>query len=359
MDTVVGPKVAFALLSTALIYQHFSSNFHWRHEFDPSSIEFRSRSVAKHWGYIFNKPNFITAYSQNASKGSGYYLQHGDNGWSAEELDLDKRFLSTHSDGVTRCATTQYAITNYFCGDEIASGVEELHGDISQLRELISLWSSGSLMGIYGGKMVYEENPYDVEEDNPSKKYSLAEAQSRSAGGTLRHLILRGHILQDQDSVGHTYVLELTPNATVVTYQSYLDHYTLREWMEKQKKNYEMSLPAFREQLKKIELLESASKWTKEVDKIYAELYGVRLLKEADMSRWLETADLEAQSLISGTHAKKIHFSWSIACRSVFGVRGPRHERYRLLRKAADKPFLLQGEVEDGEQPESSVGVFP
>lgn len=298
------PKVAVACVLAAMVYKNcdFLGGISRVHEFDPFSKEFRLRPVAEHWNYIYNKADFVTVYSTNASRGSGHNLFEGDYGYRAEEVDIERSFLNSHSDGVTRCATTQYALTNYFCGDDVAGEDTEFVSDLSELKEVIQLWYSDDLDSIQSLK---------------SKK-NVPNKESVNKSGTLRHLILRGHISQEEDSVGHTYIMQLTPNATVVIYQSYIAQYTLHGWMSKligknREGSYEVSSDDFLEQLNKIELLERAKVWDHRVDAAYGALYDVHLMK-ADVNKWLDTMDLGGRSGVRGMHQKKMEFSWSFAC---------------------------------------------
>lgn len=155
-------------------------------------------------------------------------------GWGAD-FDLEKG-------GITRCATTQYAISAYFCGNEAVARQSNPGGrSSSDLKKiLVGLDRLGDL----------DRRPQAIFRCNLHK--------------------------ENDESVGHTFVIYAKPDGTYSMYQSFIRHYTLRQYMAAHPERASMSHRTMMALLRNIQLIERASTWSADVDDAYSDLFHVR-----------------------------------------------------------------------------------
>jgi hypothetical protein len=114
--------------------------------------------------------------------------------------DLGDRFLMDGHEGYTRCATTAYALTTYFCGAQPASLVYALRDSGSGVAGLVNSISVARGFGAPFPQAVWHVSFGDSKEDNAD--------------------------------LGHVFVLRLRPDGVLELLESYIQEYSLRKHLE-------------------------------------------------------------------------------------------------------------------------------
>lgn len=241
------------------------------------------------WQLIKNWPSFVDECTINAPKSNNPALRNGYQGTSSVAMD----FI-----GETRCATTAYGLIRYFCGSDnmaLASGVYIPHFDDKTGKQLGTLDS-------FIKEMEYSE--YDGHES-----------------------FFELHINQNWDNykVGHVWVLQRHENGTYRWYQSFINKYTLQQWMkkeeEKQNKQNErvggdgdsdgaglLSKNELFERLDKIRVIVSSDVWDNNVNNAYFELFDVNM-------KHLMGKTMTPSIFGKGNgYDNSVSFEWSIKC---------------------------------------------
>jgi len=186
----------------------------------------------------WNNPNdFVLAYHNGAS-------------WFHDiERQEFERFAKPHlnkNGDNTRCWTTEYSIIHLLCGRKQAESLEYSSYDLIELLDrLHNLFTDGVF---------------------PSLVFSMTLTQS------------------DLSEVGHVWVVHSFPNGTYDWYQSFINQYTLKQWIDNPKfrdgKNSPLSYEALRNRLLMIKSIENAAHY-EDVYKNYSLLFDYALSYES------------------------------------------------------------------------------
>jgi len=219
-----------------------------------------TRKYDEHWEHINGQHDFVYMYSHSASKTD----MQGGQGW--------KGYFDNAVGGETRCATTQYAVVSYFCGKDAAdAGMYSIDVfDIHALRWLLERTQT---------------RIQDSDDVGPVE------------------MVLRANVHQSTQTAGHTFVIHALPTGNYNIYQSFIEQYTLHDYMSKNPKplTHKQTL----EFLDNIEKVVNATEWNTEVDSAYKQNFGVSLESAKAYYGHLESRTFED---------KKITFDFNIAC---------------------------------------------
>ena len=157
----------------------------------------------------------------------------------------------------TRCASTKFALSVYFCGAATANG-DELNtwngwaGGLEALRETLE---SMRMISRKGGV-------------HPAFVYELSLGQKERSDPALEHV----------------WTIVAQPDGTYMWLQSYIQHYTLQKWMKEALRRGEQYLTyeQLTAKLDKIQDLRAAAAtdWTARANTLYEELFWVDVIKK-------------------------------------------------------------------------------
>ena len=157
----------------------------------------------------------------------------------------------------TRCASTKFALSVYFCGAATANG-DELNtwngwaGGLEALRETLE---SMRMLSRKGGV-------------HPAFVYELSLGQKERSDPALEHV----------------WTIVAQPDGTYMWLQSYIQHYTLQKWMKEALRRGEQYLTyeQLTAKLDKIQDLRAAAAtdWTARANTLYEELFWVDVIKK-------------------------------------------------------------------------------
>ena len=159
----------------------------------------------------------------------------------------------------TRCASTKFALSVYFCGADTANGAPNIWngwaGALQQLRETLE---SMRMISMQDGV-------------HPAFVYELSLGQRERSDPALEHV----------------WTIVAQPDGTYMWLQSYIQHYTLQQWMKESMRRGEQYLTY--EQLtakldKYQELrISAATGWTARANTLYKELFWVDVRENGDV----------------------------------------------------------------------------
>ena len=112
------------------------------------NIPASDRAPSEHWGYIWrHRERFVRDYSRHAKRDRMRWLTRGSAaGDYTQKHGTMRDYVESHmaeeidpfgkSGAATRCATTNYAITSYFCGTAVADNRDEDYKNLRSLDQL-------------------------------------------------------------------------------------------------------------------------------------------------------------------------------------------------------------------------------
>ena len=192
-----------------------------------------------HWAKL-SVSDFVRAYTRNANQdqlgwltrvrtvdetadGTGQADYGGRDGHAPEEVDFDKS--PTKAIEVTRCSSTNYAVTAYFCGDAVASN-KDRHVDINTYRETIVGDQGVDLLERFMGGL------------RDDRSGGHGDGGGRQARTVFRFGFGPTHDTVDGEPVGHldiehVWTVVALPTGEFWWLQSFIGHYSLLDWMSK------------------------------------------------------------------------------------------------------------------------------
>ena len=189
----------------------------------------------------------------------------------------------------TRCATTNYAITAYFCGTDEALQTYKGMPGVDVLK--------GYLLGA-------------LADPDPAQDLTVAGSPVKA---TRAEMIFRCNFNRPDkaDSLGHTWIIHAFPRADddpraaaepyeFAVYQSFIRHYSLAEFLGKQRRAGALYLDAaaMGAFLDRIAALERATRWDDAADRAYQKNFGVSLMA----------------GFYGGALFKAPEFDWAVGC---------------------------------------------
>ena len=182
---------------------------------------------------------------------------------AAEEVDWKKgpRMLMEFAK-VTRCATTQHAVTAYFCGARVAS---------NELNDVV-----------LGGDDHATATSYRPNEGVDSFSYHLEcrHSQGEESGGVHKRSVYRINFFPDNDELifGHTFNIVAQPDGTFLWLQSFIGFYSLSSWLDQTDSTHSgrrghVTLSEVLAKLDQISVLMEVESWDDEANSIYDDLF--------------------------------------------------------------------------------------
>ena len=156
----------------------------------------------------------------------------------------------------TRCASTKFALSVYFCGAATANGEPNIWngwaGALQQLRETLE---SMRMISMQDGV-------------HPAFVYELSLGQRERSDPALEHV----------------WTIVAQPDGTYMWLQSYIQHYTLQQWMKEAMRRGEQYL-TYDQLAAKLDAYEelrsaAATGWTARANTLYEELFWVDVIKK-------------------------------------------------------------------------------
>ncbi|KAL7544214.1 hypothetical protein ACHAWF_007599 [Thalassiosira exigua] len=197
---------------------------------------------------------------QTTSRGDGDDFG-GPGGHVAEPVDWE----DVESIRVTRCATTQTAVTAYFCGADVATNLDVGRG-------------SNRKMPHFGTESLqkYLQCRYEQGERND---------------GVHRRSVYRiGIYSSENPGYNHAFNIVAQPDGTFFWLQSFIGHYSLTTWMKKAdaKKvsglSGHLTYPELLEKLRKVGRLMSTYSWTDQANADYLDLFNADKTNESKLN---------------------------------------------------------------------------
>ena len=276
-----------------------------------------ARTPDQHWEFIRKNPSFIRDMVASARKPFWKRLLQintmreeieqadygGEDGHEAEGMDdgvgaagyVGTRDLSmlVETMRVTRCTTTQSALTAYFCGSAVQHN-QDTNAD------------AGGPKGSYGG-----HGPEAI--DGFSTILAAYHARGEAEGTHERHVYRLG-IGSEDGKAGYAHVWNVValPTGRFYWLQSFIGHYSLATWMDTLAKGEPdavagMSFEALQAKLDLLKTLFAFRKWDTETNRAYKELFNV------DMAAARSKRDAMAKE--ESVHTQRLgSFSWDLAC---------------------------------------------
>uniref|UniRef100_A0A7S2MEF9 Uncharacterized protein n=1 Tax=Octactis speculum TaxID=3111310 RepID=A0A7S2MEF9_9STRA len=199
----------------------------------------------------------------------------GENGHEPEAIDMK----SSDPIGVTRCTSTRFALTAYYCGLEIAKNLDRDKRATTNATQFLGVDSLGmSLVSMWD-------------------RQSRLPAVYRLGIGSKKH---------STPSQSHVWSIVANPDGSFHWLQSFISHYTLHEWMDLCDKRGEASLTldAILAKLNQIRVLQEIEEFDYEANRHYLELFNVDILDVVGNSKYDWNKD---------DHRLE-HFVWDLAC---------------------------------------------
>jgi len=182
-----------------------------------------------------------------------------------------------------RCTSTRYAVTAYFCGEVVANNLN---------REE----ASNTSHPLYEGLDDFEE------------ALVLLHASGKEVGRHERLVYRLGVSSESFDHdlpMDHVWSIVSQPDGTFMWLQSYVNHYSLAEWMQQSDHRDQryLSLRTLQGLLQQLRGLMAISKWTPAANAAYLALFNVDILKHKPdvASEWKPKHRLT-------------YFIWDISC---------------------------------------------
>jgi hypothetical protein len=178
----------------------------------------------------------------------------------------------------TRCTTTRSAITAYFCGARVAENQDVGMGENQKL----------SYYGV----------------DSFSRFLSCRHKDGERNGSHRRSVYRLGIASKDpRAGYSHAFSIIAQPDGSFFWLQSFIDEYSLCQWMAKTNvdgsPHAHLSFEQLQAKLNQTIRLMNISRWTDQANQDYQELFGVN--KEEDALNWIPDHRLQ-------------YFSWDEAC---------------------------------------------
>lgn len=288
-------------------------------------IPARKRNYTQHWNYIRKWKTFTRDLSQHGNgEGSkraglstlvwGVYGGHnaakknkfkdygaeddsrlfgGMDGHEPEDIDFGASRYSPSVDvkkiksslAVTRCATTRFAVTVYFCGVAIARNMDHNLSHEEHWNRMMT-------------------KPFGI--GSPSLIHFLKNwNEKQNEDGDRELVVLRLGVSQKERSKPpqeHVWSIVCNPDGRCHWYQSYISEYSLFDWMDFVGEK-SLSLSEVTNRLAKIGQLGKTKKWNYNANTLYKELFWVDIIGN----------DNEASSKFDYTkHQLTLH--WNVAC---------------------------------------------
>jgi len=252
------------------------------------------RVAGAHWDYLSRDLFLVREYSRASKIGGappsmlGYLTREKTLDARGREVDYGgadgSRFEDMYSDTGdqkfaigTRCASTLFSLTVYFCGAGAANDHAGLYGDrgADALERFINA--------------------------------TRAEAEDGGSYPTFVYRLGLGQYERSEPGLEHVWMIASMPDGTYRWLQSYISHYALQDWMKEAARRGEQSL-TFAQLSRKLEdfrALRAASStaWTRRANDLYAKLFFVDVAK----------TDANFISHYSSAHAFN-DLRWDVAC---------------------------------------------
>mmetsp|Transcript_33600 Transcript_33600/g.56519 ORF Transcript_33600/g.56519 Transcript_33600/m.56519 type:complete len:353 (+) Transcript_33600:163-1221(+) len=305
-DTVKKNKLLFWLAFVTLFLVFF-----WKPDdpFADGPVPAAARPPTEHWGAIQRNHNFVRLFTDHANgagsrRGSvktvllgsasgikkyAYSKEYGgDDGHEPEAISHED--LNTVA--VTRCTSTRFAVTAYFCGLDVASNRDQSR------RE-----SGNSTALEFEGAAALDEHLVYMHRDLQAVMYRLGIGSATPSDPPQSHV---------WSIVGH-------PDGTFHWLQSFVGHYSLQEWMTHVEKIGEknLSLAQLRAKLRQVQELQAVEAWTERANALYLELFHV------DQSKAAQARGGGGRHEWVAEEHGLVHLTWDMACVYPLPLVGP------------------------------------
>ncbi len=250
---------------------------------------------SEHWDFIFeHRQKFVRHYLRHAHKdkfrlpsmkdflengGAQMTDAGGSNRNEAEELDLvmGSSAKIQESIAVTRCTSTQYAITAYYCGSKVADNQDLGKTNMISFGNLDSFeyWLNRQELlrsGMASMALLAAKNG----ETHANRKNKRIAEEVRKA----HRSVFRFGISSGEAAIDHVWVIVGNPEGTFTWHQSYINEYSCGKWMERSKRAgfNPMNSTALRGRVALLRILEKPKPaWDQEADDAYFTLFDVRI----------------------------------------------------------------------------------
>uniref|UniRef100_A0A0G4H7V9 Uncharacterized protein n=1 Tax=Chromera velia CCMP2878 TaxID=1169474 RepID=A0A0G4H7V9_9ALVE len=220
-------------------------------------------------------------------------------GKSAEEIRQNSQ--------VTRCSSSRFVLTAYFCGLKVARNL-----DLSVAEEAVKKSGEGGNISDIGVSMWIPG----------VRSFRTALNQTHALGRPAVFRLGLGGKKNPTPGQSHAWIVVANPDRSFFWLQSYIEHYTLSEWMElSDKKNQRrLSLSDVYAKLDQIEQLGNmtSSSWTPEANRVYKELFNVdwTVARRKHVEEYMAHVGADPAKLVGWTakQHRLSRFSWNFAC---------------------------------------------
>mmetsp|Transcript_27269 Transcript_27269/g.81202 ORF Transcript_27269/g.81202 Transcript_27269/m.81202 type:complete len:382 (-) Transcript_27269:192-1337(-) len=271
------------------------------------AIPAASVKLGGHWDDILRHPSFtrkMCSYTRTTPWWRGGFLslreksfrEHveaadigGEHGHEPEPLDTDDNQVGgAESMAVTRCTSTQFAVTAYFCGLDVAHNRD-------------SAEDAAKAPSVIGGQGI-GESEIDKFESWLKAMHALGEARGKHP-----RYVYRLGVGTEGSEAGYAHVWDIVaqPDGTFYWLQSFVGHYSLPSWMRQSDAKGERDL-LFETVLHKLEALRELFRivaWDRAANANYLRLFNV----DMDRARRVDKRE-------TAMHQRLHHFSWDLAC---------------------------------------------
>ena len=259
-------------------------------------------SATGHWDFIRSHPSFTRDMRAKLQQDKGTtemwrsatyeeMAEHVDaGGEDAAPETLDATDLQSMA--VTRCSSTQYAVTAYFCGAKAAGrpdeGAQLIGGyDVISMKEMLrDPWHVA--VAEYKRRQRKLEKKRKRELENSTETDKRKSPSDRSPAPEPR-LVLRlaiGQQKRSTPSLEHVWSIVGLSDGTFLWLQSYIGFYTLTEWMDHAVGSGQkaLSLSQLEGKLSNLQQLldvsGAASAWTADLNADYKELFFADVMRK-------------------------------------------------------------------------------
>ena len=295
-------KKPLAVVAALVIYMWVSKP---PSPFADGAIPAAKRAPSEHWDAILRWRAFtreMTSHSRLVPKSRWWrggrksfseeiegHDTGGEDGHEPEALSTSIGDKGGHSAAesmaVTRCTSTRFAVTAYFCGLDIAHNLDKDNAEVAT-------------------KIVGQAGVEDAI-DALKKALSQLHAVGRATGEHKRFVYRLGVGSEDgKAGYAHVWNIVAQPDGTFLWLQSFINQYSLPTWMKQSDSRDERHL-LFDTILHKLELIRKLmriDKWDAEANDAYLAVFNV----DMNLARGAKGERLSRQRLQS--------FSWDIAC---------------------------------------------
>ena len=202
---------------------------------------------------------------------------------AAEDVDWRQGTMMMESLRVTRCATTQHAVTAYFCGARVASN--ELNyvmlGRDDDSFATSPTYHPNEGVGAFSDHLVCRHS------------------QGEESGGVHKRSVYRINFFPENDELifGHTFNIVAQPDGTFMWLQSFIGFYSLSSWLAQKDSTQSglrghLTLSEVLAKLDQIGALMEVESWDDEANSIYDDLFDADksdATDEWDLSHRLST----------------------------------------------------------------------